>query len=86
MRPSVEGRESDDWMIVDGGNFCLQIFSVEGRAYYDLERKWALSKQEGSEIDLSDVSASGGFDEDDDMSSKPKKKAGKGKPKKKKSN
>jgi hypothetical protein len=33
-------------MVVDGGNVVLQVFSAEGRAYYDLDRKWAFTKIE----------------------------------------
>jgi hypothetical protein len=33
-------------MVVDGGNIVLQVLSPEGRALYDLERKWAFNKIE----------------------------------------
>ncbi|KAL0488136.1 ribosomal silencing factor RsfS [Acrasis kona] len=46
LKPSIEGKDSELWMIVDGGTICVQIFSAEGRAYYDIERKWAFTKIE----------------------------------------
>lgn len=44
--PTIEGENCDSWMVVDGGNVVLQVFSAEGRAFYDLERKWAFTKIE----------------------------------------
>lgn len=43
LNPSIEGEGSDIWMLVDCGNLVLNVFSPEGRAYYDLERKWAFT-------------------------------------------
>lgn len=43
LNPSIEGEGSDIWMLVDCGNMVLNVFSPEGRAYYDLERKWAFT-------------------------------------------
>jgi len=38
----IEGADSQDWMIVDGGSVVVQFFTKEGRYYYDLEKQWAL--------------------------------------------
>lgn len=40
LNAKIEGADSDDWMLVDGGNVVLQVFSAQGRVNYDLERKW----------------------------------------------
>lgn len=44
--PSIEGANCDNWMLVDCGNVIVHAFSAEGRAYFDLERKWAFEKKE----------------------------------------
>ena len=36
----IEGLESLDWVLVDYGEFVVHVFSVEARAYYQLERLW----------------------------------------------
>lgn len=46
LRPCIEGEDCEDWMLVDGGDIYVQIFSANGREYYDLERKWAFQKVE----------------------------------------
>ena len=46
---SVEGENSTDWMIVDAGNIVFQFFTKEGRAYYDLEKQWALRTAQSQE-------------------------------------
>lgn len=38
----IEGANSLDWMIVDGGSVIVQFFTKEGRQYYDIEKQWAL--------------------------------------------
>jgi ribosome-associated protein len=37
---SVEGYENAEWVLVDYGDFVVNIFSEKARAYYDLERLW----------------------------------------------
>ena len=37
---SVEGRDTDDWMVVDGGSVCYHVFSPTGRRRYDLAGLW----------------------------------------------
>jgi ribosome-associated protein len=36
----IEGLESLDWVLIDYGEFVVHVFSVEARAYYQLERLW----------------------------------------------
>eukprot|EP01080_Neovahlkampfia_damariscottae_P000200 gene200-4446_t len=45
----IEGAECDDWMLVDGGNVIVQIFSEDGRNFYDLERKFCFEEPPKSE-------------------------------------
>jgi ribosome-associated protein len=40
--PGVEGRTSEDWMIVDTGPQIVHFMSAAARERYKLERKWAL--------------------------------------------
>eukprot|EP01027_Heterolobosea_sp_BB2_P008991 GEZU01013314.1.p1 GENE.GEZU01013314.1~~GEZU01013314.1.p1 ORF type:complete len:564 (-),score=139.01 GEZU01013314.1:85-1776(-) len=46
LNPVIEGADCDDWMVVDGGTFVLHVFSASGRAFYDIERKWAFTVKE----------------------------------------
>ena len=37
----VEGRGTDQWVIVDYGDVILHVFQPEMRSYYDLDGLWA---------------------------------------------
>ena len=37
----IEGRESNDWKLVDTNNIIIHIFHPEKRDFYDLERMWS---------------------------------------------
>lgn len=37
---SVEGYNNAEWILMDYGDFVINIFSTAARAYYDLERLW----------------------------------------------
>jgi ribosome-associated protein len=37
---SVEGYRNADWILMDYGDFVVNIFTDKARAYYDLERLW----------------------------------------------
>ena len=41
---SVEGYRNGDWILMDYGDFVINIFSEKARAYYDLERLWRDAK------------------------------------------
>ncbi|CAG8750008.1 7492_t:CDS:2, partial [Gigaspora rosea] len=38
--PVVEGRDSDDWVLIDSGNIFVHLFTPEARKYRDLEGLW----------------------------------------------
>eukprot|EP00898_Chlorokybus_atmophyticus_P002309 jgi/Chlat1/3079/Chrsp21S03330 len=40
LAPGIEGRESNDWKIVDAGSVVVHFFSEDARKYYDLEQLW----------------------------------------------
>ena len=37
----LEGRESNDWKLIDAIDIIVHIFHPEKRKFYDLERMWA---------------------------------------------
>ena len=37
----IEGRESQDWKLVDAINIIVHIFHPEKREFYDLEKMWS---------------------------------------------
>ena len=37
----IEGRESNDWKLVDTNDIILHIFHPEKREFYDLEKMWS---------------------------------------------
>jgi ribosome silencing factor RsfS/YbeB/iojap len=49
-KPYIEGADCDDWMIVDGSNIILHVFSPEGRNHWDLDRKFAFEVLEDSQM------------------------------------
>jgi len=41
IRPlSVEGRETEDWILLDYGSFVVHVFSPKARDHYSLEKLW----------------------------------------------
>jgi ribosome-associated protein len=42
---SVEGYANAEWILMDYGDFVVNIFSEKARTYYDLERLWRDAKQ-----------------------------------------
>ena len=45
---SVEGKEAGDWVLVDSGDIIVHIFRPEHRAFYALEKMWALENTAAS--------------------------------------
>ena len=37
----IEGRESNDWKLVDANDIIVHIFHPEKRDFYDLEKMWS---------------------------------------------
>ncbi len=37
----IEGRESDDWKLIDTIDIIIHIFHPEKRKFYDLEKMWS---------------------------------------------
>jgi len=37
----IEGKESNDWKLVDGMNVIVHIFNPEKRKFYELEKMWS---------------------------------------------
>ena len=38
---NIEGRESNDWKLVDANDIIIHIFHPEKREFYDLEKMWS---------------------------------------------
>jgi ribosome-associated protein len=41
---SVEGYTNAEWILMDYGDYVINIFTEKARAYYDLERLWRDAK------------------------------------------
>ena len=37
----IEGKESNDWKLVDGIDLIVHIFNPEKRKFYELEKIWS---------------------------------------------
>ena len=42
---SVEGKQGGDWVLVDSGDIVVHVFRPEPRAFYALEKMWALESE-----------------------------------------
>ena len=40
----VEGMRNCDWVLIDAGDVIVHVFRPEVRAFYDLEKMWAVSR------------------------------------------
>ena len=46
--PGVEGRARCEWVLIDAGDVIVHLFRPEIRAFYNLERMWAVAAPEES--------------------------------------
>jgi ribosome-associated protein len=37
----IEGKESNDWKLIDGIDLIVHIFNFEKRKFYELEKMWS---------------------------------------------
>ena len=44
----IEGKDSNDWIIVDTGDVIVHIFRPEAREFYQLEKMWQTPLQSTS--------------------------------------
>lgn len=42
--PRIEGDNSPNWRLVDGGDVMVHVFSRKGREYYKIEKVWGDAK------------------------------------------
>jgi len=40
IMPTMEGQQTCDWVLVDGGDVIIHLFRPEVRAFYNLEKMW----------------------------------------------
>ena len=41
----MEGKETGDWVLIDSGDVIVHVFRPEARAFYALEKMWALEDE-----------------------------------------
>ncbi len=41
----IEGKQGGDWVLVDAGDVVVHVFRPEPRAFYALEKMWALENE-----------------------------------------
>ena len=44
--PRMEGRETGDWVLIDGGDVIVHVFRPEVRGFYQLEKMWLPADQQ----------------------------------------
>lgn len=45
-RPRVEGKDHNDWVLIDAGNIIIHVFRPEVREFYNLEKMWLAERPE----------------------------------------
>ncbi len=46
--PRIEGLPAADWVLIDAGDIVVHLFRPEVRSFYNLERMWGFSGEEGA--------------------------------------
>ncbi|CAG8512765.1 7545_t:CDS:2 [Ambispora leptoticha] len=69
--PIIEGRDSEDWMLIDAGSIMVHLFTEEARDLYDLEGLWANIPEIGKQSTVEGILSM--KKEFDDSQMKPKK-------------
>ena len=49
---SVEGYQNAEWILMDYGDYVVNVFSAAARSYYDLERLWRVWVQPSRRVRL----------------------------------
>ncbi|MDQ0318153.1 ribosome silencing factor RsfS/YbeB/iojap [Pararhizobium capsulatum DSM 1112] len=46
----VEGLETGDWVLIDGGDIIVHVFRPEIREFYNIEKMWAAPDMEDGRL------------------------------------
>jgi ribosome-associated protein len=53
MGAKMEGKETGDWVLIDGSDVIIHVFRPEVREFYQLEKMWMPSAAHRSDTDAS---------------------------------
>lgn len=45
-RPRIEGKNTNDWVLIDAGSIIVHVFHPEVREFYNLEKMWLAERPE----------------------------------------
>lgn len=55
IRAKTEGADQCDWVLIDAGDVIVHIFRPDVRAFYNIEKIWALPSEATSPAELASV-------------------------------